>query len=371
MSDDTPAAESNRGPEALRSIHTTTFPQILDSFGISLAVSTYQAGKLVFLRRDEGVINTHFRSFQKPMGLAVGRERLAVGTAHEIWDFRNVPAVTQKLEPPDKHDACFLPREMHVTGDIQIHEMAYIGDTLWFVNTAFSCLCTHDADHSFVPRWRPSFVSAYTPEDRCHLNGIAVSAGQPRWVTALGETDTLGGWRENKKDGGVLIDVQSGEIVTRKLSMPHSPRFYNGKLWLLESGTGGFGYVDLDTGKYESVAQLDGFTRGLDFCGNIAFIGMSQVRETAVFSGIQITDRLEQTERTCGVWAIDIRNGQTVAFVKFEDAVQEIFGVSVIRGSVFPDLINDDRELMAGSYVLPDDALRDVPAELRAKRNDG
>ncbi len=368
-----PSPDHRAGPasksQPLRSVHTTTFPELLGSANVSLAVSTYQAGKLVFCRRDGELLNTHFRGFSKPMGLAVGRDRLAIGTAHEIHEYRNVRAVVRKLDPPDKHDACFIPRRIHNTGDIQIHEMAYHGDDLWFVNTAFSCLCTYDADHSFVPRWRPKFVTAYTPDDRCHLNGIGGSdtgsGDTPRWVTALGETDTPGGWRANKKDGGILIDVASGEVMTRHLSMPHSPRFHRDRLWVLESGKGGFGFVDLQTGAFETVAQLDGFTRGLAFYGDVAFVGLSKVRESAVFGGLEITERLGETERTCGVWAIDIRSGQTLGFVKFEDAVQEIFAVSVISNSLYPDLINEDLDLIAGSYVLPDEALRDVPDDLR------
>jgi len=363
---DTPAPPSDA---ALRSVHTTNLCPIFQQFGISLLVTTYQAGKLVLVRPDAenpDLVNTHFRNFNKPMGMAIGRERLAIGTAQEIIEFRNVPAAAARLEPTGKHDACFLPRLLHVTGDIQIHEMVYRGDELWFVNTAFSCLATYDDDHSFVPRWRPSFVTELTPEDRCHLNGLGLVDGKPRWVTALGETNKAGGWRENKKDGGVLIDLDSEEIVARGLSMPHSPRWYAGKLWLLESGTGSFGFVDQKTGKYESIVELPGFTRGMDFAGNLAFIGLSQVRETATFGDIPITERLDESERTCGVWAIDIRNGDVVAFVRFEEAVQEIFAVSVLAGCRFPGLVNDDPKITGSSFVLPDEALRDVPGELRA-----
>ena len=170
---------ADTGPSPLRSVHTTNFPAILDQLGSSLLVTTYQAGKLVILRSDGGVINTHFRAFNKPMGMAMGRGRLAIGTAVDVWEFRNVPAVAAKLEPPGKHDACFLPRSAHVTGDIQIHEMAYVGDDVWFVNTRFSCLATHDPDHSFAPVWRPKFISQLTPDDRCHLNGLGVVDGRP------------------------------------------------------------------------------------------------------------------------------------------------------------------------------------------------
>ena len=148
--------------------------------------------------------------------------------------------------------------------------------------------------------------------------------------------------------------------------MPHSPRWHAGRLWLLESGTGSLGTVDVNTGKYEPIVRLDGFTRGLEMVGNLAFIGLSQVRETAIFSGIQITERLQETERTCGIWVVDIQRGQVVAFLKFEEAVQEIFAVALLPGIRFPDLINDNTELVGSSFVLPDAALRDVPAALRA-----
>jgi uncharacterized protein (TIGR03032 family) len=361
---DAPPAKT--GPSPLRSVHTTNFPAILDQLQSSLFVTTYQAGKLVVVRSDAGVINTHFRAFNKPMGMAIAPGRLAIGTAVDVWEYRNVPAVAAKLDPPGKHDACYLPRSAHVTGDIQIHEMAYVGNDVLFVNTRFSCLAIHDPDHSFAPVWRPKFISQLTPDDRCHLNGLCVVDGKPRWVTALGETDTAGGWRVNKKSGGILIDIDSNEIVARELSIPHSPRWHAGRLWLLESGTGSLGTVNLNTGKYEPIVRLDGFTRGLEMVGNLAFIGLSQVRETAVFSGIQITERLQEAERTCGVWVVDIQRGQVVAFLKFEEAVQEIFAVVLLQGIRFPDLINDNPELVGSSFVLPDEALRDVPVELRA-----
>src|SRR5262249_34974036 len=175
--------------------------------------------------------------------------------------------------------------------DIQIHEMAWIDGDVWFVNTRFSCLCTRSLVYSFQPHWRPWFISRLAADDRCHLNGLCVIDNGPRYVTALGECDEPDGWRNNKRDGGVLIDVEHGQIVSRGLSMPHSPRWYRDRLWLLHSGTGGFGFIDLSTGCYESVAELPGFTRGLSFAGPLAFIGLSQVRESAVFSGIAIAER--------------------------------------------------------------------------------
>jgi uncharacterized protein (TIGR03032 family) len=363
-----PATDAQPLPP-LRSVHTTTFAETLEHFGCSVLVTTYQAGKLVVLRADKGVVNTHFRSFPKPMGLALDGNRLSIGTAREIWEYQNIPAVAAKLSPEGKHDACFLPRSAHVTGEVFIHEMARVSalpggngeessQDLCFVNTRFSCLCTLDRDHSFVPRWRPPFVTALAAEDRCHLNGLGVVDGRVRYVTALGETDSAGGWRANKKDCGVLLEVPSGRVLVRGLSMPHSPRWYRGKLWLLESGTGTIGTVNLTAGRYEPIAAVPGFSRGLDFYGDLAFIGLSQVRESAVFSGIPLTERL--SERTCGVWIVNLITGQTVAFLKFEDAVQEIFAVLVLPNARFPDLINDDASILSDSFLLPEYALRQV-----------
>jgi uncharacterized protein (TIGR03032 family) len=352
---------ANPGNEPMRSVHTNNFPHILNQLGISLVVSTYQAGKLIVLRADDQHINTHFRIFPKPMGIAANRKKIAIGCSNQIWELNNVPAVAPKVEPLGKHDACYLPRKSHITGDIDIHEMEWGGldsSDLWFVNTRF------------VPRWRPNFVTALTPEDRCHLNGLAIVNHQPKYVTALGATNTIGGWRENKANGGILIDVESNEIISRGLSMPHSPRWYDDganssgkseRLWVLESGHGSLSICDRSNGKLETVTTLPGFTRGIDFCGSLAFIGLSQVRETAVFSGIPLTEKLR--ERICGVWVVNLETGQTIAFLKFEDAVQEIFAVRVLPHIRFPEIIDWDEKLIGTSYVLPDEALADVPKE--------
>lgn len=361
------------GPDPLRSVHTTSFPELLRQLGASVLVTTYQAGKLVVLREDAGVLNTHFRNLNKPMGLACVGGCLAIGCSVDVWEFHDVPAVCAKLDASDdypsteaRHDACFLPRRSHCTGDIQIHEMAFVDGELIFVNTAFSCLAKRSEENSFKPVWRPSWIKQFAPGDSCHLNGLAVRDGQAKYVTALGETNEPGAWRKNKRDGGLLIDVVSNEILARGLSMPHSPRWYNGKLWLLESGHGTIGTVDPATGKYEAIAQFPGFTRGLSFLGPLAFIGLSQVRESAVFSGIPLVERLKQAEeRTCGVWVLNIKTGETLGFCRFEEGVQEIFAVEVLPGVRFPDLLNHDPEIIGHSYVLGDEVLAEVPEELR------
>ena len=363
----------DEGNITLRSVHTTNLADILAQLNISLVVSTYQAGKVIVVRNDNGTINTHFRNFTKPMGIATDSERLAVGGTSTVWYYRNMPALAEKLEPRGKHDACYLPRRIHVTGDIDIHEMAWSDEgELWLVNTRFSCLCTLDADHSFYPRWRPNFITALVPEDRCHLNGLGMVDGRVKYVTALGDTGiSAGGWRANKARGGILMEVEANEIILHGLSMPHSPRWYANQLWLLESGEGSLALVDRDTGTWHTVTVLPGFTRGMDFAGPLAFIGLSQVRESGIFSGIPLVERL--TERTCGVWVVHIETGQTVAFLRFEAGVQEIFAVQVLPNICFPEFLEWGDERLGYSYVVPEDALADVPkarerVKLRSKK---
>jgi uncharacterized protein (TIGR03032 family) len=366
-------ADAPPTPSSLRAVHTPNFPALLRGLGASLLVTTYQAGKLVMVRDEGDHLNTHFRSFQAPMGLALHDNRLAIGTTVQVWEYIDVPAVVARLEPPGRHDACFLPRSCHVTGNIQIHELAWgRGEELWVVNTRFSCLCTLDRSASFTPRWRPPFVTALEPTDRCHLNGLGMVDGRPRYVTALGATDEPAGWRADKARGGLVMDVEAGEVLTRGLSMPHSPRWHAGRLWVCESGAGTLGVIDPGTGRYEPIATTPGFTRGLDFAAGhppdgrvVAFVGLSQVRESAVFSGIPITERLAAHERTCGICAVDLASGQPVALLRFEEGVQEIFAVQVLPGRRYPELVNDDAKLLENSFVVPDAALADVPASLR------
>lgn len=349
-----PPPESSAEAEPdFTSFHTSNFPALLSSLGISLAVSTYQAGKLILVRSDAGELNTHFRQFDSPMGVAFdpASGALAVGTRHQVWTFRNHPRVTDKLDPPGKHDAVFLPREIHFSGDIRIHEIGWIGGEIWGVNTRFSCLATFDHEHSFVPRWRPPFISAYAAEDRCHLNGMAIRDGRVGLVTCLAQTDTAGGWREQKRSGGTLWDVIENRPLALGLCMPHSPRYYDGRIWLLESGLGALSVLDETTGKLVEVARLPGFTRGLTFVGPYAFVGLSQIRESAIFGNIPIAE--SSADRACGVWVVDTTSGTIVAFIRFEGIVQEIFAVEALPDISFPELLNEPGPLLDSSFVLP------------------
>ena len=352
------ARAQETAPEAFASVVSGSFAEILHDLGASILLTTYQSGQVVFLRAPERTsLNTHYRPLRGAMGVAAGRDFLAIGAQQEVFEYRNQPRVAANLDPAGVNDAVWVPSNVHVTGDIRIHEMAFVNGELWAVNTLFSTLCTIDGRHSFVPRWRPPFVTQLAPEDRCHLNGMAVHEDRIRLVTALGEANTAGGWRAKRTDGGVIIDVETGETVLRGLSMPHSPRMHAGRWWFLESGRGALATVDLATGRYDTVIELPGFTRGLAFVGPLAFVGLSQVRESNVFSGLPIVQR---KDRECGIRVVDLRSGTCVAFLRFEGMVQEIFDVQVLPGIRNPELLELHDPRVASAYVIRQKDMKDV-----------
>jgi uncharacterized protein (TIGR03032 family) len=348
-------SKSEPSRQVLQSLHTSNFADILHQFGISLVVSTGSAGKLVVVRAEGNLLNTHFRTFYHPTGLATTPGKLAIGNVTQICELHNVPAVAQKLEPAGKHDACYLPRSAHITGEIDIHEMAYAQDQLWFVNTRFSCLCTLHPDYSFVPRWRPPFVSVYDWGDRCHLNGLGIRDHQPRYVTALGETDRADLWQSQQGMGGILMDIRQHQVLCRGLSLPNSPRWYAERLWVLESGKGNLSQVEPLSGSITPVAELPSFTRGLDFYGPLAFVGVSRLRPTA--GGLPIAQRLQ--EEAAGIWVVHIQTGEIVAFLKFDPSIPEVFAVAVLTDIRFPEVVDWDEQLLAHSFVLPEAALQE------------
>jgi len=267
------------------------------------------------------------------------------------------------VDPDRRHDGVYVPRSTVHTGDVSIHEMDYDADgQLWFVNTRFSCLSTQDLNHSFNAAWIPDWITGLAGEDRCHLNGLAMREGRPAYVTALARTDVPHGWREHKGTSGVIVDIATHRVVTEGLSMPHSPRWHDGRLWVLQSGLGSLSTVDPDTGRVTQVAELPGFTRGLAFIGRYALIGLSQVRES-VFAGLPITSQAQ--ERNCGVWVVDTADGAIVGMLRFEGAVQEIFDVKVLPGITWPTIVTDP-DTLGSSFILPPETLAKVTERQQA-----
>lgn len=310
--------------------HSREFVPLLDQLQATLLVSTYQAGKLAVIGADRSELNMAMHNFEQAMGIAVHPRQIAVGSRGAVWFLQNAAELAPRLEPQGRYDACYLARKSFITGNIHGHEMAWVGDELWIVNTRFSCLCTLNDNFSFVPRWQPPFITALEGSDRCHLNGLALQDSRPKYVTAMAESNVAAGWRPTKSKSGCLIDVATGEVVSRGLAMPHSPRLYGGRLWVLNSGFGSLETVEPSSGKRSVVALMPGYTRGLAFCEQYAFVGLSRIRETAVFGGVPIAEHRD--ELRCGIAIVDLRTGQSAAYLEFETGVDEIFDVRVLPG---------------------------------------
>ncbi len=302
----------------------------------SIALTTYQAGRLFLIgTKPAGGMRVHERRIDHCQGLWTDGDELWLSSRAMLWRFANDLAPGEATERGATRR--FVPREARVTGAIDIHDIA-LGETgrgpgPIFVNTAWNCLATISEQASFREVWRPPFVSALVAEDRCHLNGLAMDGARPAYVTAVSRSDVADGWRERRRDGGVVIDVASGEIVASGLSMPHSPRLHDGRLWLLNSGTGEFGWIDPASGRFEPVAFCPGYARGLAFSGRHAVIGLSRPRNLT-FEGLALQQQLEakDTEPRCGLIVVDLESGRTLEWLRFGDAIIELYDVAMLPG---------------------------------------
>lgn len=316
--------------------YSPNFPVILEQLHSSLLISTYQAGQLISVGTQNGQLVFSFSQFEQAMGIAVSPSKIAVATKRQIWFLKSATELAAQVAPPGKYDNCFLARGCHHTGSILGHELIWARDELWIVNTLFSCLCTLSAEFNFVPRWRPPFISKLAAEDRCHLNGVCMKDGQPAYVTVLAESDGPNGWRSADSNAGAVIECASGQTIARGLHMPHSPRWHDGKLWLLDSGCGQLIHVDPMSAEKSVVVTLDGYTRGLALHGDYAFVGLSRIRESAVFGRVPISSR--QSDLKCGVNIVDVARGEIIANLDFHSGVQEIFDVQLLTNSKCPYL---------------------------------
>ena len=310
----------------------------LEAQQVSLALTTYQAGRLFFIgRKPDGGLRAHERLIEHCQGLWTDGTDLWTSGKSMLWRFRNdLAAGARTAKGADRR---FVPREGRVTGAIDIHDIALgdVGDGATgpiFVNTAFNCLATISDEASFRPLWRPPFVSALVGEDRCHLNGLAMDGARPAFVTAVSRSDVADGWRERRRDGGVVVDVASGEIVASGLSMPHSPRLHDGRLWVLNSGRGELGTVDPASGAFTAVAFCPGYARGLAFTGRHAVVGLSRPRNNQTFEGLELDERLAAKDAAprCGLLVVDIDTGRTVEWLRFEHTIDELYDVAILPG---------------------------------------
>jgi len=331
------------------------FQSWLSEHQISLSFSTYQAGKLFFVGLSEDhKLSIFERTFARCMGLGLDphSQTLWVASLYQIWRFENA------LKPHQNYqgfDCVYVPQVGYTTGDIDVHDVALDVQGPIFVNTLFSCLARPSERYSFEPIWQPPFISKLAAEDRCHLNGLALRDQKPAFVTCVSQTDVHEGWREHRRSGGVVVDVQKDVLLAEGLSMPHSPRWYQDRLWVLNSGQGEFGFIDLKSGRFEAVTFCPGYLRGMSFHGDYAVVGLSKPRKSKTFEDLALQKTLEEknVKPRCGLQVINLRTGDIVHELRIDGIVEELYDVCVLPGVKRPMAIGFVTEEIRHVLSLP------------------
>jgi len=321
------------------------FLDILNKLDVAVAVTSYQSGQVYLLGRNpRGGLMVNHQVFPKAMGLAPVEDGFLLATAHQIHRFQNVLKPNQRAQ--EVFDKCYVPRQSFHTGALDAHDVGLGADGLpVFVNTRFNCLAVPDAIHSFKEVWRPPFVSALIDEDRCHLNGMAMNeAAAPAYVTAVSRSDTVDGWRDRRGSGGVVVDVADNSVVVEGLSMPHSPRLHQGRLWVLDSGEGRLGWIDPSASDpvFTPLCFCPGFARGLALTDRYAFVGLSKPRYHR-FEGLGLDRRLEETDSApwCGLQVIDLEAGSVAAWFRIDGKTSELYDVALLPGAGCAMMLSD------------------------------
>jgi uncharacterized protein (TIGR03032 family) len=369
------------------STSTNNFAKILKALNISLAVTSYQSARLILIRSDGETIDTNLKEFQRPMGIYADENRITLGTFSQVLEFKrsddilesiksgsldNTSRFSKKVLEKDKEkmdelrkqrneeiaeikesDSLYLHRASLTTGMINIHDIAWGDEGLWVVNSTFSCLSTLSPDNSFIARWKPKFISELVPEDRCHLNGMAMLNGKPKYVTTFNMEDSKDSWSSGRIDYGTLIDVDTDEILLEGMIMPHSPKVYNGEVYVCESGLGVVWKYNPKTKEKTQVIKLQGFTRGLYFYGGLMFIGLSQVRVSDIKNPAPINKMYDETYS--GIWIINLEDNSEIAHIKFDGDVDQIYDIAIIPDSTVPEILNTNSSLTRHIFDFRDE----------------
>lgn len=322
----------------------------------TIALSTFQAGKVIFLSaKNDDELTQLPRNFEKPMGIALHGDKMAIACLDEVLVLVNSPQLALHYpKKPGVYDALYMPRAAYFTGQIDIHDLDFgLNGQLFAVNTSFSCIIKIDDNYSFTPVWKPPFISKLVSEDRCHLNGMALQNGLPKYVTAFHDTDTAQGWRERVVDGGIVIDVETGETIARDLPMPHSPRLFEDELYLLLSATGELVKLEKNTGEYVQVTQLKGFVRGLCKHGDYVFIGHSKLRKSSsTFAKLKFAE----PANIAGVSVVHLPTGALVGEIRYQSSLDEIYDVQVLPNCQRPGILNTEKLAYKMGLSTPDEA---------------
>lgn len=336
--------------------YSPNIPELLLGLNCSLAISTYQTGKVViFSAKDQNQLIQLPRTFPKPMGMAKKGNQWAIATNDSVLVTANAPGLAPNYAPnPNVYDSLYIPRASYYTGPLDMHDIQFTKNGLIGVNTLFSTVCEISSEYSFKNIWQPNFISELKPEDRCHLNGLAVDpiTDTPKYISALGQGDSHRQWKEGMLNGGVLIDMDSQEFVLAELPVPHTPRIYHDGVWMLLSATGELVKVDVNTGKYDVVTKLNGFARGMDRIGDYLFIATSKLRpNSSLFKDAPVAQRAVN----CGITVVYMPTGQPCGHITYQTSVEELYDLIILEGNLRPNILNLEKGMHRTSVVTEDE----------------
>jgi uncharacterized protein (TIGR03032 family) len=342
--------QGSTAPAPFSCTYSPNLPELLMQLNCSLAISTYQAGKVIFLSpKDVNYLVQLPRNFQKPMGFNLNEksDQLALACRDEVIVFSNSADLAKHYpKGPGKYDALYMPRLTYHTGPMDIHDLSFgSDDKLYAVNTLFSCIMSLDSQYNWQPYWQPAFIDRLVSEDRCHLNGMAMENGKPRYATAFGTGNTPQSWRETLLDSGVIFDLEANEVLAEGLAMPHSPRLFNNRLYVLLSATGELVEIDRATGEKNVITKIDGFVRGMAMRDDYLFIGLSKLRKnSSTFAKLPFAEKALDS----GIEVIHLPTGSKAAKITYQTSVDEIYDVHIIADKLRPNILNtltDDHKM--------------------------
>ncbi len=345
--------------------YSSQVPELLTRLNCSLAISTYQAGKLIFISpKDENSLVQLPRHFDKVMGIAHDskKDKLALACRDEVVVFANSQNLAKSYpKSPNKYDSLYLPRNTFHTGALDIHDLNFgLNGEIYGVNTLFSNIIKIDSDYNFSPYWTPPFIDKMVSEDRCHLNGMAFGNGRPKFASAFNQGNTMQSWRENITETGILMDIDSNEIIVDGLAMPHSPRIFDKDLFVLLSATGELVKVDVNTGKYDVVVKLDGFVRGMSLHQDYLFIGLSKLREnSSTFGKLSFAKKANEA----GITIVHLPTGSIAGKISYLSSLDEIYDVHVLPDTLRPNIMNTKTEAHKDGLMTPSDTFWAVKSQ--------
>lgn len=324
----------------------------LEETGCSIAVTIGNRLLLIGLRPD-GSVGSSEREYGGAAALAAdGLDGLYLATRYQIWRLQD--ALPAGDLTPDGHDRLLLPQTAWTTGRLDVRQLVVDPrGGLVFASSRFSCLATLDERLNFAPVWMPPFVSALVPEERCFLSGVALAEdGRPAFATCAARSDTVTGWREHRRDGGLVLAV-GGDVVAAGLSLPHSPVLRGGRLWLAHGGAGELGVIEPGDGVYACVAALPGFARGLALGDRHAIVGVSRPPRGETFDGLPLAGRLDVDTACCAVYVVDLDTGAIAHRALLHGVGPEISDVALLRQTRWPTAVEVAGEDAERSVTMP------------------